>query len=106
MICMCAENEEGGLMSAFIDSTGDPATMRPAKVLPLGCGHSGTPVIPVIARPFDSRIQGEPERNAEARARSIQAGGSAARVLLYVVPCIVSPCAKTKKQSKHRDVRG
>ena len=49
---MFAENDDSELISACIDNTGNPATMRPANALPLGYGHSGTPVVPVIDQPL------------------------------------------------------
>ena len=58
---MFAENEHGELVSACIDNTGNWHTLQPANVLPLGYGHSGTPMVPLLGQP----LAAEPKVNEE-----------------------------------------
>ena len=52
MICLFAQDEQGDLISAYIDNTGDTAAMRPANVPPLGYRQSDTSVVPVVGQPM------------------------------------------------------
>ena len=58
---MFAENEQGELVSACIDNTGNWHTLQPANVLPLGYGHSGTPMVPLLGQPLaaESKVNEE-----------------------------------------------